>query len=61
MYIQELFTFNCLHFVWNVVVTQIAYAFQLIEKKVMNSAVGKLSLEQQFCKSDAETCCFVYF
>ena len=26
---------SCLHYVWNVVVTQVVYAFQSIEKKVM--------------------------
>ena len=38
---------TCLHLVWNVVVTQIVYAFHSIDKKVMkknhHSAVRKLS------------------
>ena len=49
-------------------IMQVVYTFQSIEKKALKGrkrndygAIGKLFLEQQFCKLDTLTYCLVQF
>ena len=52
-----MFTYS-LHLIWNVVVTQIVYAFQLVERKVMKEKIKsswhseKITFATTGCKSN---------